>query len=174
MSYPPFTCIWTGDAFVLAAYQRTPLNFAEGARYTIEVIPQDRERTHASHGHYFAMINEYWQNLPERLMGESWSLTADTLRDFALVSTKWSEATPYTCGSRAEAVRWYEMLPVPRNRDGRALWHMRDVRGSVLTVITPMSQDYRSMKNREFQKSKDDVLAFLADLVGAEVKGTAA
>lgn len=160
---------WDGDAMVpLPRHKReADREFVVGLKYTLEAFTPEDQRSRAAHARFFAMVKEYWQNLPERFSAEPWALTEDFLRHYALIKTGYVKIDTYTCGSRAEAVRWASMLPPPVGERGEPVYYLRNVEGSVLTQIRPKSQAYKAMRKAEFLASSDAVLDFLADMVGA-------
>lgn len=168
---------WDGEAMVLARprySERADEQFVVGQTYILDIHTPEDARSRRSHAHYFALVGEYWQNLPERLTGEPWALTPEFLRHYALIRTGHVNVETFTCGTRAEALRWRGMLPAPVNDKGERVYAIYNVEGSVLTRITPKSQSYKYMKAKAFQKSKTDVLDFLADLIGARLSEVAA
>lgn len=173
MTIPPLTYVRKGMALVPIGRHQNRFGdaFAEGQAY--QMVPHE-DRSDSSHRHYFALVREYWMNLPERLAREDWAMTPEFLRHYALIRAGWAVPTTYTCGSKAEAMRWARQMPRPVDKDGAPVWHVRNVEGTVLTEIVPRSQAYRGMGKGNFQKSKDDVLGFLESLVGGEATGTAA
>lgn len=130
--------------------------FAEGAIYWLTEEP---ERTEKSHNHEFAFISTAWKTLPEHLTAEYPS--SEALRKRALIATGWCTVQDYVCGSRAEAARWAANLR--RELDEYALVVVSE---SVVRVYRARSQARRAMGGVDFQKSKTDVLHWIADLIG--------
>lgn len=154
----PLPCIWTGKAF-------TPLNArfereaaaAFGMGEVVNLAPVE-DRSAASHRHYFASINEAWQNLPDDL-AERYP-TAEHLRKAALIRAGYRDERSFVAASRAEAIRFAAFL---RPLDDYALVALS---GTVVVVYTAKSQSQRAMGKATFQKSKDDVLNALAAMIG--------
>lgn len=154
---PPIPMIFNGEAFY-------PLpNFMRVAREHYgagEVVPMLRheERSGVSHRHFFACVNEAWKNLPEDLAAEFQS--ADALRKHALIQTGHYDVTRTVCMFKTEALRLAAMM---RQLDGYAVVI---IDGKIVTRLTAKSQDMKSMDRAEFAKAKEDVLSYLADLIG--------
>lgn len=158
MSHTPIIYDWTDDGvmkprgrFAMLADKR----FVVGESYRLEVV---EERSPESHRHYFASINEAWQNLPEVHSGR-WP-TPEHLRKWALVKAGYRTETTYIAASKAEALRFAAFL---RGLDEYAVI---DVGGNVATIYTAKSQSLKEMSRKEFQASKSDVLDVLAQLIG--------
>lgn len=158
---PPIPCQWDGEVFKPVGRWsiQADRHFVVGQVYPLEV----REaRSHASHAHYFAAISEAHKNLPdeaaERLP------TPDHLRRFALIKTGYRDERTITCNSRAEALR---VAGFVRPMDEFALVV---VAGSSVSVFTAKSQSMRAMDKATFQRSKDDVLAYIATMLGTTAR----
>lgn len=156
----PIPCMWTGNAFVPLerALRAARAEFGEG-----EVVPLVRheERSMASHGHYFAALHDLWANLPER-EAERFP-TPDHLRRYALIHTGWRDERSIVCGSKAEAQRMAAfMVPL----DPYAIVVPSE---AVVRVWVAKSQSMKAMGKADFQKSKDDVLGFVSQMVGVPV-----
>jgi len=145
--------MWPRRAFVAEANKQ----FVVGEHYRLEAV---LERSAASHGHMFALINEAWKNLPERLVGEFPS--AKHLRKRALIETGQYKETRLDVGSQEAAERVAATL---RAKDEFA-WIV--VRGPLVVMREADSQSERSMNGPAFQESKDKVLTWLAGLLGVE------
>lgn len=157
---PPIECVWDGEVFRPTGphwVRRASKQYAAGE--IIHIVNQE-PRSEASHRRYFATVNEAWKNLPEDI-AEKYP-TADALRKYALIRTGWFTAQDMTCGSHAAALRTqafvrtiaeeYAVVDVPKG-------------SSVVTVYTAKTQSYK-MGKADFNKSADDVLSYLANLVG--------
>lgn len=122
-------------------------------------ITEEEVRSQASHNHYFAAVQTAWRNLPE-VLAERYP-SDDHLRKYALIRTGWHNSHVVTCGTRADALR---VAALARSLDEFAVVDIPP-QGSVVTVFTAQSQSARMGKD-DFQKSKDDVMTFLAELIG--------
>jgi hypothetical protein len=116
------------------------------------------ERSRKSHAHYFACVHEAWVNLPEPLAVRFKS--DEALRKFALIQTGHRHEQSTVCMFKTEATRLAAaMQPVDE-------FSVVVVSGKIVTRYTAKSQSIPKMGNEAFQKSKVDVLAYLADMIG--------
>lgn len=158
MSAAPVTYIWTGEAMAPAGpgfARMCDRQFTVGERYRLE---QCSERSEASHRHYFASLHDAWLNLPEDL-SERFQ-TSEHLRKFALCKCGYADQRQIVCASKAEAQRVAAFI---KPMDEYAIVTASE---AVVTVYTAKSQSMRAMGKAEFQKSKDDVLNYVASLIG--------
>ncbi len=142
--------------------------FVEGEYYRMEGI---EERSWRSHKHYFAALFEGWLNLPEDCAMEPWAQTDKHLRAYALIKTGWNTSEVTVCDSDAEATRWATRMR-PHHPFGIVV-----ARRSTVVELQPVSQSKAAMGAKDFQKSKVDVLDFVADLIGVDrgqLEGSAA
>ena len=153
----PFRAIWAGGAFVPEDrfLGTVRAEFGEG-----EIVPLVRheDRSGASHNHYFATLADLWESLPE---GEAdrWP-TVEHLRKYALIRTGWRDERSIVCASRAEALR---LAAFVRPMDPYAVVAVSE---AVVRVWTAKSQSLRAMGRQDFEKSKQNVLDFVADMIG--------
>lgn len=131
--------------------------FVVGERYTLEEI---HARSHASHAHYFAVLKQIWESLPDELRPQFGN--PEILRKHALIRTGYHTMQQHVCKSVAEAER---LAAVIRPYDA---YQIVMVESAVVTVYHAVSQDMRSMDKATFQASKDAVLNWCADLIGAD------
>lgn len=118
-------------------------------------------RSHASHGHFFASVQEAFNNLPEDIAGDFGD--AEHLRKWCLIKAGYRDERTLACSSKAEALRLASFI---RPMDGFAVVLVRE---ATVTVYTARSQSLRAMGKDEFQKSKDSVFDVLAKLIGVDV-----
>lgn len=154
---PTIPMVWDGEIFKPVS-QRWGLvadkYFVVGAVYNLDVR---EERSQRSHAHYFATINEAWNNLPERIARRFG--TPDHLRRYALIRAGFYDERSFACGS-SEVAR---TIAVEMKRmDTYAFVVVRD---TVVIVYNAKSQSMRAMGAKEFQRSKEGVLAILADML---------
>jgi hypothetical protein len=153
----PVAFQWTGEVmqptkgFARLADQE----FVVGEVYTL--IEADKDRSLASHRHYFAAVYDAWLNLPER-EAERFP-TADHLRKYALIRAGYCDARELVCASKAEAVRVGAFM---RPMDPYALVA---ITGAVVRVYTAKSQSTKAMGRKVFQESKDAVIGVLAGMI---------
>lgn len=158
MTTPPIPAVWREAEEVfrpLAAFTRVAKqHFGDGEIVNLEVR---EDRSSLSHRHYFAAINEVWQNLPDALVEEF--PTSEHLRKRALIKAGYRDERTVLCTSKAMAAR---VAAFVRPMDEYALV---SVSGSAVVVLTAKSQSMRAMGKETFQASKDAVLGILADLI---------
>lgn len=158
----PIACVWTGKSYEpLNARFLAKANEHHGQGEVLNMAPVE-ERSPANHAHYFACINEAWQNLPEHLAAEY--PNPEALRKRALIKAGFCTVADYVCASRAEAERW--ALNLRREADDYALVMVSE---AVVRVYRAQSQSMRAMGREQFQRSKDAVLHVLAELIGSDV-----
>lgn len=162
MSAPPIPCAFDGEAFrPLPSFQRTAREHY-GAGEIVALAPWE-ERSTASHNHLFSLVAECWQNLPERYLLQPWAQTSEALRKHALISTGHCEVEAFVCMFQTEA----ERLATALRKTGED-YAIIVVDGKSVTRLTAKSMSRKSMDRAAFQKAKDDVLAFVSDLLGVE------
>ena len=111
------------------------------------------ERNAASHAHYFAVVAEAWENLPEDMAADFPS--PDHLRKWALIRSGFCNISKVIAGED----------PKPMLLDSYAIVVSEN---GVTTIYTAKSQSVRSMGKAEFQKSKEAVLAEIGKIIGAD------
>ena len=131
--------------------------FVLGEGYVLDIHDDISD---ASRGHYFASLKDAWMNLPEEI-GKQYP-TIEHLRKYALCHTGWANERTIVCDSEQEAKR---LAITIRAFDGFAVIVRR---GEVVKIWTARSQSARAMTKEDFQKSKTDVLDYVANLI--EVK----
>ena len=145
---------------VLSGFQRQADQlFVIGETYRLAPV---EDRSAASHRHYFAAINEAWQNLPEGMADEY--PTPEHLRKAALIRAGYRDERSIVCANRAEALRVAAFI---KPMDEYALVATSE---TVVRVYTAQSQSVRAMGKAEFQKSKDAVLDALAAMIGVTTR----
>lgn len=158
MTPAPLPCIWDGEHFTPARPSLAKLadqHFVVGETYPLEVR---EDRSGPSHRHFFAAVNEAWENLPEDI-AERFP-TADHLRKYALIKAGYRDERSIVCASKAEAQR---LAAFVKPMDGFAVVVTQE---NMVIVFTAKSQSVRAMGKVEFQKSKDAVLDVLAAMIG--------
>lgn len=153
---PPLLYFWEGDCFrpVPRHAKECDRRFTVGERYFLDEI---QERSVASHRQFFAAIREGWMSLPDGI-AERFP-TPEALRKYALIRRGFRDERSIAAASRAEALRIAAFI---RPMDEFAVV---TVAGTVVTVFTAKSQSYRQMGKVEFQRSKQEVLEFIDDLL---------
>lgn len=150
---------WNGDAMMpLPGFlRRCDAEFVCGEVYNLEAIEQ---RSAKSHAHFFASVNEAWQNLPENLLEQF--PTSEHLRKWCLIRAGYAEHRNIVAASKAEAQR---LAAFVKPMDSYAVVTVRE---SVVTVYTAESQSMKAMGKQRFQESKDAVLSLLATMIGTD------
>lgn len=131
-----------------------------GAGEIVSVAPFEA-RSQSSHNSFFAAVHQAFLNLPED-QAERFK-TEDTLRKHALILTGHCDETSTVCMFKTEARRLAAALM--QRTDDYAIVVVRD---RVVTRYTAKSQRLAAMGKADFEKSKVDVLGFLADMLGVE------
>jgi len=132
--------------------------FVIGQRYWLDEVS---ERSWVSHAHQFVWIDKAWDNLPEAL-NEAFP-TSEHLRKAALIATGWHRERVINAGSRAAAI---SVAAYARSEDAFA---QVMIKGSTVIVRKARSQrmhGHDRMDKAEFQKSKDDILGWISNLIG--------
>src|ERR1700741_996486 len=160
--------MWNGEAMIPARPKAADKEFVIGQRYWLDQVS---ERSWISHRHEFAWIKTAWDNLPEALMDTF--PTPEHLRKAALIATGWRRETIIDAGNAAAALR---VAAYARGEDDFA--HVT-TRGATVIVHKARSQRMHGldrMDRDEFQRSKDDILGWISNLIGVapeQLKGAA-
>lgn len=136
--------------------------YVVGQSYPLVTV---EHRSQASHNHYFARLTDLWANLPERIAVQFPS--EDHLRAHALCMTGYRNERQFVCSSNAEALRLAAFLR-PVNE-----YAIISVAGHAVVEWTAQSQSKKAMGKDRFQKSKDDVLNYVEDLIGVKAEAAA-
>lgn len=132
--------------------------FELDAEYPIAPV---EPRSRASHDHYFAALHEGFLNLPEKFAARFPS--EDHLRYWLLIKTGWCHETEVETVSEKEALN---LMKSWRRRDPYAVMQRFEKK---VIIRWAKSQDHRSMGKKDFQKSKNDVLELLSQIIGVQV-----
>lgn len=156
----PLRYQWDGEAMRPATRywaREADKRFVVGETYTLDELHM---RSHQTHAHYFACIKSAWESLPDGLA--SVYPSSEHLRKVALIRAGYATKVQHVAKSAAEAER---LAAVIRPYD---TYQIVEVTGSIVTVWHAMSQDHRSMDKAAFQASKEAVLRWVGDLIGAD------
>lgn len=159
---PPITFVWEGDCFRPGGpywARQADKHYVIGVPY--DLVPH-QERSHKSHAHYFASVNEAWKNLPEDI-SERFP-TADHLRKYALIKGGFCHTQTVVFANRKDAEKAAAII-APLDE-----FSIVDVYDTTLTRYAAKSQNHRSMDKAEFQKSKDSVLDIIAAMISTPVE----
>jgi hypothetical protein len=156
----PVIMRWEGDNFV-------PINqrwatacdkqFVVGGVY---VLTEHQARSEKSHRHYFASVKEAWKNLTGDVA--LYFPTSEHLRKYALIRCGFSIHHTIVLKNKKDAMLAASMMRPMNDMD------VIVVDGIKVTRFAARSQDTRRMDRDEFQKSKQAVLDFCADLIGVK------
>lgn len=150
--------VWDGDVMRPASRRfafQCDRQFVCGEAYYLTPF---EERSSRSHAHYFAAVAEAWRNLPEQIADRFPS--SEHLRAYALIKSGWRNERTHVAATKAEALRLAAFIQ-PIDEFAIVTTH-----GLSVTVWTAKSQSMRAMNKQDFQRSKEDVLGVLADLIG--------
>lgn len=165
MSAPPLPMVYDGDGrFHVLPHARALATEHYGQGEVVKLAPVE-EPSQKSRGHYFAVLHECWQNLPEAQTGR-W-LNEEHFRKHGLIATGNRDERSVVCASKAEAERVAAFI---RPMDEYAVIVASE---AVVTVYTAKSQSLKAMGKAAFQKSKEDVLAWAAEQAGVTVQAAA-
>ncbi len=131
----------------------------EGRRYNVTV--GDLERSGASHRHYFALIKDFWDSLPDHVLMDFPS--PEHLRKRALIETGWCNMADVLFSSHRDAVAASRAIRKYMDDYGIVI-----VRGETVRTFEAKSQSMKAMGKDDFQKSKDDVLGWIEGLLEKE------
>lgn len=135
--------------------------FGQGEVFPVDLDPKRSTRTH---NHYFAIIKNAWDNLPERLANEPFARSTETLRKHALISRNYCDIDTIAIGEEIQAARVAgEMRKISRRAEN---YQVISTQGTVIHVFTAKTQRVNVMGRTEFNKSKTAVIEWLADLIG--------
>ena len=146
---------WAGDVMVPLNPRAADRMYVVGERYHLDHI---EERSAASHRAYFAALHDAWQNLPEDLAARF--ATPEALRKYALIRTGFRDERSIVAASKAEARRIAAFI---KPLDEFAVVSVHE---AAVIVWTAKSQSMKAMGKAEFQRSKDAVLQFCAEIIG--------
>ena len=148
---------WDGEAMVPRPPFRKKCDeqFVVGEIYRLEPF---EHRSRNSHNHYFAALHDAWLNLPEDTAIAT--PTAEHLRKWALIRTGYSDVSKFAAATPKDAV---ELAATLRNRDDFAVVTVSE---NIVTEYRAKSQSQKAMGKEDFQKSKSDVLDYVAGLLG--------
>lgn len=144
----PVQYLCTGGAMVPIPRMKTLFDrqYQEGEEYALGDVAH---RSTASHNHYFARLQEIFDNLPEN---ETRWPTWEHMRADALITTGWCTVQTTVLDTPKDAKQFAVGIRK------RAPYSVIVVRENVVRVADAMSQSRAAMKDKEFQESKKAVL----------------
>jgi hypothetical protein len=143
---------YNGAVMVPMRPELAEAQFVPDYRYLLEA---HHERSHARHRAYFASLHEAWQSLAS----DQWP-TTEHLRKYALIRTGWRDERVFACESREQAERMAVWLK-PFEQ-----FAVITTEGTLVRAWTARSQSYKAMGRDDFNRSMDDVLDYVAGLLG--------
>lgn len=165
MTGAPIQFRWDGEAMHPASQfwaKKADQEFVVGEVYK---LVEHHDRSGASHNHYFAAVQNGFDNLPDQMRGEY--PTSEHLRKKALIRTGYRDERDIVLPTKADAERVAAFM---RPMDEYAIVVPVNC---VVRVWTAKTQKKSAMDAKEFQKSKQAVLDFIDDLLGVEPGTTA-
>lgn len=147
-----------GGRFETTPYHLKRLDYGQGEIITVEEV---QERSAKSHRHYFAVINEAWQNLPEGLADEF--PNAESLRKRALIKTGYATLTELLCANNAEAVKACAAFTAADP------YSFCEISGRAVRIWRAESQSVKAMGGKKFAESKERVFNWISKLIGADI-----
>ncbi len=155
----PVVYEWTGEA--MKPWKRfdnlAKSQFTAGDHYRLEEVT---ERSMKSHNHFFAVVHDAWENLPE-IYGQEFP-SSEHLRKWCLIKNGFYNIEKWVLISEDEAVRFATDC---RQKDDFAVVKVIE---NIVNIATAKSQKARGpdkMPPDEFQKSKQAVLDTLEDML---------
>jgi hypothetical protein len=151
---------WNGEVMVPMRLLAAVKTYTPGQRYWLEEVS---DRSWISHRHEFAFVANAWDNLPDALV-ETFP-TSEHLRKAALIATGWYREMIIEAGNAAAALR------VAAYAKGRDEFAHVVTRGPTVVVRWARSQrmhGHDRMDKAEFQRSKDDILGWISNLLGVD------
>lgn len=155
----PFACRWQNGKFVPVQFyvEECKRNFGEGELVRLEEV---QPRSQESHGHFFAVINNAFKNLPEKYAGKFSG--PGHLRKWALIKAGYRTENVIVCIDGDQATKSAALV---KELDEFAVTVINE---NVVTVYRAVSQSKRDMGAKTFQASKDAVFGVLAELLGVD------
>jgi hypothetical protein len=157
MSQFPLTYLGQGR-FETTPYHAARLDYGQGEVITVEEV---QERSAKSHKHYFACINDAWKNLREDI-AEDYP-NPETLRKRALIKTGLCTMTDILCASHSHAIK---LAAEFSKADPYCLCEISD---RAVRIWRAESQSVKAMGGKKFAESKEKVLHWISNLIGADV-----
>ncbi len=123
-------------------------------------ITVERQRSDATHRHYFAAIREGWENLPESLQGEPYAKSPEHLRKYALIMTDQCHVQEVVLSGAGEAQAVARAVRTVADE-----YALIVASGNVLRIYQAATQSKAAMGAAKFKASKDAVLDWIGALL---------
>jgi hypothetical protein len=143
---------WNGAAMMPTQPDLARKQFIVDGKYLLET---HHERAYRRHRAYFAALHEAWGSIATDDFP-----TSEHLRKFALIKTGWRQERVLACDSKERAERTAAFI---RPLDDYAIV---TTDAALVRVWTARSQSYKAMGRDDFNRSMDDVLNYVAGLIG--------
>jgi hypothetical protein len=159
---PPIIWQYDGDNLVPASgfWRRVAAeNLVVGERYR---LVEENERSEVSHRHEFAWLRSAYASLPDELVPQYPSV--EHLRKQALIDKGYCTMKQHVCQSKAEAERLERVLSEERDDPYMVIVRRRNV----VTTYRAVSQSKKAMGAPQFQQSKQDIIEYVAKLIGVD------
>lgn len=156
----PVPCMVAGGHFIpLASHKRyVAQTYGDGEIVTLSHV---EEESQASRSHYFALIHQAFNNLPEGL-SERFA-NEDHLRKWCLIKAGFRSERAVVASTPEEAQR---IAAFAQSMDDYAVVVIHEC---TVIVWTAETQKLHHMGRERFQASKDGVLCVLSELIGTDV-----
>lgn len=119
-------------------------------------------RSMASHAHQFAALHDAWANLPPDMM--LLYPSAEHLRKWCLIKSGWCNSQTFVMSDHGQAKKLAREL---KSHDEFSVVSIKD---AIVIMTTAKSQSKKAMGGDDFNRSKSDCLAVVAELLGTTVK----
>jgi hypothetical protein len=137
-----------------------PLSYAAALKDQLT----EKQRSAASHGHQFAIINDLWHNLPHSHAGAPYAANAEHFRKHGLIQAGYCDVDTVVFESQEAAIAAAPFIAkIARKGYGYAL---TIVSGNLVVCRTPHSQSYKAMGKDLFHESKQAVIEWGESLLG--------
>lgn len=150
----PVQCIWTGEEYRPTSARMARVADDQHGRGEVVMLEVVKPRSMASHDHFFAVVQEAWETLPE---SETRFPTAEALRSWALCKAGYCDVETFVASSKKQALELAAFV-----RKGN-VWVTID--GPRVIRLTPQSQSMKAMGAKVFQESKSKCLEVIAGLL---------
>ncbi|MEP0323257.1 hypothetical protein [Bauldia litoralis] len=167
MTTSPILFQYEGDGAFTAMLRFRPRCDAEFVVHEVYRLDRIDERSEASHGHYFATLNDKWMSLPDK-MAVSFP-TVEALRKHALIMCGFRRERKFAMSSKIEARKLAAQLKPQFPEDDYTIISVHD---TVVVEWKAISQSRQAMPEKgQFQRSKQAVLDWIDDLLGIPESG---
>ena len=116
------------------------------------------DRSEETHSHYFAILHEIWQSLPDDLAARF--PDTEALRGWCLCREGYCDASSIVCDTEVDCQRVAALCAKLHKHS------ITVVNGKTLQVFIPRSQSYKAMGAKLFASSKTAVLSRAAAMIG--------